>query len=329
MWGRHPQNVQRDVNRALDLPLELFYVKVPIKCPSDPSKEVEFDCPIVLPHELYAFLAESGRIRVTDAELQEFWKHTAAAAARVPSSSGKTVPIPGYAELSNPLGLWGDDARFNRSGQKLILFTLNSLIHRSSRKEMKRYPLFSIREHSINTITPGMLHDSTSDAGDHPVLTLKAWNSRVWLAYMDHCMGQQHETNLAAGIQDREMLLAVAATRNLLLWFCEQEAANQLYLTESEAETIYKHAMEYLKYAQALAQHASDAGVLRWKILPKHHAYLHLAENVLVDRWNPRGFHAFMDEDTVLQWKRLAVQMPSTAMEERLLMRYLIRLSVK
>ena len=116
-----------------------------------------------------------------------------------------------------------------------------------------------------------MLHDSTSDAGDHPVLTLKAWNSRVWLAYMDHCMGQQHETNLAAGIQDREMLLAVAATRNLLLWFCEQEAANQLYLTESEAETIYKHAMEYLKYAQALAQHASDAGVLRWKILPKHH----------------------------------------------------------
>ncbi|CAE7745613.1 hypothetical protein AK812_SmicGene19792 [Symbiodinium microadriaticum] len=242
MWGRHPQNVQRDVNRALDLPLELFYVKVPIKCPSDPSKEVEFDCPIVLPHELYAFLAESGRIRVTDAELQEFWKHTAAAAARVPSSSGKTVPIPGYAELSNPLGLWGDDARFNRSGQKLILFTLNSLIHRSSRKEMKRYPLFSIREHSINTITPGMLHDSTSDAGDHPVLTLK-------------------------------------------------EAANQLYLTES--------------------------------------AYLHLAENVLVDRWNPRGFHAFMDEDTVLQWKRLAVQMPSTAMEERLLMRYLIRLSVK
>ena len=121
-----------------------------------------------------------------------------------------------------------------------------------------------------------MLHDSTTDAGDHPVLTLKAWNSRIWLAYMDHCIEKQLEKNQAAGVQDREMLLAMAATRNLLLWFCEQEAADQLYLTESQAATIHAHACEYLKYAQALAQYASAAGALQWKILPKHHDPLSL-----------------------------------------------------
>ncbi|CAE7369126.1 RE2 [Symbiodinium sp. CCMP2592] len=183
--------------------------------------------------------------------------------------------------------------------------------------------------HSIQTITPGMLHDSTTDAGDFPVLTLKAWNSRIWLAYMDHCIEKQLWKNHAAGVQDREMVLAGAATRNLVLWFCEQEAADRFYLTESQAATIHRHACEYLKYAQALAKHASGAVVLQWKILPKHHAFDHLAENVLIDRWNPRGFHAFMDEDLVLQWKRLALQMPSTAMEERRLIRYLIRLSLK
>ena len=116
-----------------------------------------------------------------------------------------------------------------------------------------------------------MLHDSTSDAGDHPVLTLKAWNSRVWLAYMDHCLEKQLEKNRVSGTQDREMLVAMVATRNLLLWFCEQEAAHRLYLTESQAEVIHGHAMEYLKYAESLAQYASSAGTLRWKILPKHH----------------------------------------------------------
>ena len=116
-----------------------------------------------------------------------------------------------------------------------------------------------------------MLHDFASDAGDHPVLTLKAWNSRIWLAYMDHCMEKQLEKNQAAGVQDREVLLAMAGTRSLLLWFCEQEAAHRLYLTETQATAIHGHACEYLKYAQALALHASGAGVLRWKILPKHH----------------------------------------------------------
>ena len=69
---------------------------------------------------------------MTDAEIREYWEHTAAAAARDPSGEKQKLRIPGYAEQSNPLGLWGDDARFNRSGQKLIVFTMNSILHTSS-----------------------------------------------------------------------------------------------------------------------------------------------------------------------------------------------------
>ncbi|CAE7674570.1 unnamed protein product [Symbiodinium sp. CCMP2592] len=130
--GKHPQNCQRDVTRALDLPLELFYVKVPIKCPSDPKKEVEFDCPIVLPYELYAFLALGKWTPPCDrAEIRKYWDHAAAAVARDPS--GENRRLPGREKQSNPFCLWGDDARYNRSGQKLVVFTMNSLLHQSSR----------------------------------------------------------------------------------------------------------------------------------------------------------------------------------------------------
>ena len=32
-----------------------------------------------------------------------------------------------------PLGVWGDDARYNRSGAKLVLITFNAILHESSR----------------------------------------------------------------------------------------------------------------------------------------------------------------------------------------------------
>ncbi|CAE7240303.1 unnamed protein product, partial [Symbiodinium microadriaticum] len=56
--------------------------------------------------------------------------------------------------------------------------------------------------------------------------------------------------------------------------------------------------------------------------------FKHMGENVMKDRWNPRGFHTYMDEDCMLQIKKLAMQMPCTGMEERLLLRYFIRLSL-
>ena len=121
------------------------------------------------------------------------------------------------------------------------------------------------------TITAGMLHDRGSDAGDHACLTLKAWNGRVFLAYLDCCLNQQLQSNQASGRHDPELILATVATRSLLLWFCEQEGSHRRYLTEGQAETIHRHGIQYLQHAAALAKHASSNNLLRWKVLPKHH----------------------------------------------------------
>ena len=116
-----------------------------------------------------------------------------------------------------------------------------------------------------------MLHDRTTDAGEHPCLTLKGWNSRVFLAYMDHCIEEQLRRNAMSEKHDPELVLAMSATRALLLWFCKQESAHELYLTEEEAIAISSSADTYLEYAEALARFASSNKLMRWKILPKHH----------------------------------------------------------
>ena len=131
--------------------------------------------------------------------------------------------------------------------------------------------IFPHVRHSVQTITTGMLHDRSSDAGDHACLTLKAWNGRIFLAYLDHCLNHQLESNQASGRHDPELVLATVATRSLLLWFCEQEGAHKRYLTEEQARTIHRHGIQYLQYAEALSQHASGNNLLRWKVLPKHH----------------------------------------------------------
>ena len=71
-----------------------------------------------------------------------------------------------------------------------------------------------------------------------------------------------------------------------------------------------------------LTSHPDDINIVSLQ------AFRHLSENVLLDLWNPRGFHTYMDEDCMLQIKKLALQMPATGIEERILLHYFIRLSV-
>ena len=69
------------------------------------------------------FAKETGRIRVSAKQLDEFWVHEQ---AHSPTPLGSRIG-------ALPLGVWGDDARYNRSGQKLILITVNCLLHESAR----------------------------------------------------------------------------------------------------------------------------------------------------------------------------------------------------
>ena len=209
-----------------------------------------------------------------------------------------------------------------------------------------------------------MLHDRSSEAGSHANLTLKAWNTRVFMAYLNECLASYISENRVSAGSDLELLLAASGTRSMVLWFWEQERANRRFLTLAQAESIAGHGWEYLKTVSALARDATANGRLRWKIIPKHHehqlnmvqicficfeissvsstcysycnvnaalpqAYGHIQEDILEKLENPRAYHCFTDEDSVHQWKKLAIAMPATCIEDRMMTRYLIRLGAQ
>ena len=77
----------------------------------------------------YMSSQDTNRIRVSSAEISQFWAHNAAMPAH------QRMEIPGSTDLDafNPLGLYGDDGRINKSGDKLVLVCMNSLLHCASR----------------------------------------------------------------------------------------------------------------------------------------------------------------------------------------------------
>ena len=59
---------------------------------------------------------------VSSEALEKYWQHVKA------NCNHETPPI-GFDQRSVPLGLRGDDARFNKKGEKLVLYTMNSILH--------------------------------------------------------------------------------------------------------------------------------------------------------------------------------------------------------
>jgi hypothetical protein len=66
---------------------------------------------------------------VSDAAKLQYWSHEAAADA----ACGCAATPANIAECT-PLGLYGDDARFNKSGDKLLLIHFNNIIRPQSRR---------------------------------------------------------------------------------------------------------------------------------------------------------------------------------------------------
>ena len=115
----------------------------------DRLTETELNCPFIMVHELYQFLAatwhlfrfyplvsckkrgpanawkalsldpseENGLLNVADEERLQYWKH-------YNPLMGTDVDYSEYL----PLGIYGDDARYNRAGEKIILVTANSIL---------------------------------------------------------------------------------------------------------------------------------------------------------------------------------------------------------
>ena len=126
-------------------------------------------------------LEANNLVRVDPNELLEYWRRQSAGQMRTPSGAdGPSGP-------SIPLGLYGDDARFNKAGDKIIMISMNVVLHKPGKGEMKRYPIWTLREFI-----------SLGRRSVYPVMRLLAWSFNVpGLNSMSFPLrGKTKETNL-------------------------------------------------------------------------------------------------------------------------------------
>ncbi|CAE7245657.1 unnamed protein product [Symbiodinium sp. CCMP2456] len=160
-------------------------------------------------------------------------------------------------------------------------------------------------EHSVPFLTSGMLF---GDGGPFPCLTLKAHAGKIFLLYIGGCM-----RDLMRRVADPEVKLASMMLDSLLRWF---------HLVETAPRRLQLPAFLCCSGEAG----AASLSILRWKLLPKHHAFAHVLEDSLLRRENPRAFHCFQDEDMIGQWKKLCSGTQGALMEYRLMARWLVRL---
>ena len=85
--------------------------------------------PLVLPHELMIVLQGRGDLEVCDVE--KFWEE------KIPR---------GRLTQHRPLGLYGDDAQFDKHQNKLVIFTVSDVLSTATHSMAATWPLFVIRE---------------------------------------------------------------------------------------------------------------------------------------------------------------------------------------
>ena len=86
--------------------------------------------------------------------------------------------------------------------------------------------------HSVGWITTGMMHDTAT--GSYACLTLKAYNGRLFVAFLDVCLAS-HISSTAAPTPECKM--AKSCTEALMLWFGQQENAPR-FLTDQTPANI-------------------------------------------------------------------------------------------
>lgn len=94
-------------------------LEVPCKHPERPKEKSTIRIPVVLPHELLNWLAQSNRFRIDGTLIQKFWRRYQQFKPSHPAALGGQ---------HNPLGIGGDDARYTLGGAKVIVICMSLLL---------------------------------------------------------------------------------------------------------------------------------------------------------------------------------------------------------
>lgn len=176
----------------------------------------------------------------------------------------------------------------------------------------------NLLRHSQGFMHPGLLN--TADG--YPTLCVKAFNGRLLLIFVDSCLHSLEDLTRTA-----EIVNACVAARALRSWFDLVERSPRFLDRDAQVE-LHGLAMKFVFVLERLAVVALRANKSRWRLQPKLHAFIHIAEDHLRHGINCRFYHCFCDEDHIGLSKRLCQKVHrGDLMELRVLCRWLLRLA--
>ena len=89
-------------------------------------------------------------------------------------------------------------------------------------------------------------------------------------------------------------------------------------------QALSRHLVVHLRSTRALASHFWDCDLMAWKLRPKHHYLLHLSQDVVRNKLNPRIYHCFGAEGWLGTAKSVARMCHGKSMTHRFLQRYIL-----
>ncbi len=199
----------------------------------------------------------------------------------------------------------------------MVIFFLNHCILKS---EICLALVSGQPRHSQQFFNSGLM----SSQDGYPTLCCKAFNGRLLLVFLDTCLHSLAESELAQG--NAEIWNSCVASRALRSWFALLEQSPR-YLNHSQRVELHALALKFVSVLERLAVIALMSNRMRWRLQPKVHPFIHIAEDHLRYGYNARYVHCFLDEDHIGLTKRLAQKVHRGGlMELRILLRWLLRL---
>ena len=178
------------------------------------------------------------------------------------------------------------------------------------------------RVHSIaqsqSFLTVGMLHIGQNSSA--PELTLKAYHSRIFLAFLASCCQTLLDRQSHS---DEELVLLLAVSHGLADWHLKIESYPR-FLTPMQGDTLIDISNHVLHCYKALAIQHSAKGSLAFPLRPKLHAFAEINYFARRQCLNPRVRHCFKDEDMMGVVKHVARRVHKGLLELRTLCRLLM-----
>ena len=167
-------------------------------------------------------------------------------------------------------------------------------------------------------------HLSWNNQYEYPALKGKAWHCRVILSWLASVLSSEKHFELGGPNADVRCACVVS-----LAAACNDIESNEaIFEPEAAAELSDKIRLSLLSY-QGMASIALADGKALYPLKPKMHCLDHLADDVVIERLNPRRYWNFGSEDFIGKIKRIARKSHPSTMARTVTQRYLLKMCLR